>query len=58
MFRRPKIWAVIGNFQDMSWHPSVSKSEGQSDNPFEATRRLTLVNGEFDTEDSIQVRCG
>ena len=23
-----KVWAVIGNFQDMSWHPIVAKVEG------------------------------
>ena len=24
-----KVWAVIGNFQDMSWHPAVAKLGGQ-----------------------------
>ena len=24
-----KVWAVIGNFQDMSWHPAVAKLEGE-----------------------------
>ena len=23
-----KVWAIIGNFQDMSWHPAVAKLEG------------------------------
>jgi hypothetical protein len=22
-----KVWAKIGNFQDMSWHPAVEKTE-------------------------------
>jgi carbon monoxide dehydrogenase subunit G len=40
-----KVWAVIGNFQDMSWLQPVSKTEGQKGNEIEATRRLTLSPG-------------
>ena len=40
-----KVWAVIGNFQDMSWLPPVSKTEGDKGNAIEATRRLTLADG-------------
>jgi hypothetical protein len=40
-----KVWAVIGNFQDMSWLPPVSKTEGDKGNTIEATRRLTLTTG-------------
>lgn len=40
-----RVWAVIGNFQDMSWHPAVEKTEGQGGNAVEATRRLTLKGG-------------
>ena len=25
-----KVWKVIGNFQDMSWHPRSPSSEGQA----------------------------
>jgi carbon monoxide dehydrogenase subunit G len=39
-----KVWAVIGNFQDMSWHPAVVKQEGQGGDAIDATRRLTLPN--------------
>lgn len=39
------VWAVIGNFQDMSWHPAVTKTEGQGGNDPGATRTLTLVGG-------------
>jgi carbon monoxide dehydrogenase subunit G len=39
-----KVWAAIGNFQDMSWHPAVVKQEGQNGNAIDATRRLTLPN--------------
>ena len=24
-----EVWAVIGNFQDMSWHPAVTGSTGR-----------------------------
>ena len=40
-----KVWAVIGNFQDMSWLPPVTKTEGDKGNEIGATRRLTLTGG-------------
>ena len=40
-----KVWAVIGNFQDMSWHPAVEKNEGKGGNAVDATRLLTLKGG-------------
>lgn len=40
-----KVWAVIGNFQDMSWHPAFVKTEGKGGNDANATRVLTLANG-------------
>ena len=40
-----KVWAAIGNFQDMSWHPAVAKTEGSGGNEQGATRTLTLQSG-------------
>ena len=40
-----KVWAAIGNFQDMSWHPAVEKTEGTGGNAVGATRKLTLKGG-------------
>ncbi|WP_159727028.1 SRPBCC family protein [Methylosinus sp. Ce-a6] len=41
-----KVWAIVGNFQDLSWLPPVEKTEGTGDNtPDKATRHLTLKNG-------------
>ncbi|MEL7047755.1 MAG: SRPBCC family protein [Pseudomonadota bacterium] len=40
-----KVWAVIGNYQDMSWHPAVTKTEGEGGNEPPATRTLTLDGG-------------
>lgn len=37
-----KVWAVVGNFQDMSWHPAVEKTEGEGGNEAGAKRVLTL----------------
>ena len=37
-----EVWAGIGNFQDMSWHPAVHSSAGSGDNAIDATRILTL----------------
>lgn len=39
-----EVWEVIGNFQDMSWHPAVASSTGDGGNePDVATRVLTLA---------------
>lgn len=40
-----KVWEVVGNFQDMSWHPAIAKTEGQGGNEPGATRVLTLAKG-------------
>lgn len=40
-----KVWAVIGNFQDMSWHPAVASTAGEGGNAVAAKRRLTLKGG-------------
>ncbi|ACK49176.1 conserved hypothetical protein [Methylocella silvestris BL2] len=41
-----KVWAVIGNFQDMSWHPAIQKTTGDGGNtPDVAKRQLDLGNG-------------
>jgi Polyketide cyclase / dehydrase and lipid transport len=37
-----EVWAVIGNFQDMSWHPAVFSTEGENGNEIDATRHLVL----------------
>ncbi|WP_299963679.1 SRPBCC family protein [uncultured Roseobacter sp.] len=36
------VWAAIGDFQDMSWHPAVHASTGENGNDIDATRVLTL----------------
>lgn len=41
-----KVWAVIGNFQDMSWLPGVKSTTGTDGNtPDKALRTITLTNG-------------
>jgi uncharacterized protein YndB with AHSA1/START domain len=40
-----RVWKVIGNFQDLSWHPAVAKTEGKGGNEPKATRTLTLKSG-------------
>jgi carbon monoxide dehydrogenase subunit G len=40
-----KVWAAIGNFQDMSWHPAVDSTAGEKGNEIDATRKLTLKGG-------------
>ena len=36
------VWTVIGNFQDMSWHPAIFSTKGEGGNAIDATRVLTL----------------
>jgi hypothetical protein len=41
-----KVWAVVGNFQDLGWLPAVAETKGSGgDAPNEAKRHLTLKNG-------------
>jgi Polyketide cyclase / dehydrase and lipid transport len=40
-----KVWAAIGNFQDMGWLGLVARTEGDKGNEIGATRRLTLKTG-------------
>jgi hypothetical protein len=40
-----KVWAAVGNFQDMSWHPAIAKTEGTGGNDVGATRTLTTGGG-------------
>ncbi|MDX2309246.1 MAG: SRPBCC family protein [Hyphomicrobium sp.] len=40
-----KVWAVVGNWQDMSWHPAFSKTEGEGGNAAGAKRTLTVAEG-------------
>lgn len=40
-----KVWERIRNFNDMTWHPAVEKSEGEGGNAVDATRILTLKGG-------------
>jgi Polyketide cyclase / dehydrase and lipid transport len=49
-----KVWKAIGNFQDMSWHPAVEKTEGAGGNEVNATRTLTLKSGGQINEKLIQ----
>src|SRR3954454_16706350 len=46
-----KVWASVGNFQDMSWLPPVTKTEGKTGNEIAATRKLTLTGGATVEED-------
>jgi len=45
-----KVWDVIKNYNDMSWHPSIKSVDGGS-NEKGAVRTLTLANGGTITEE-------
>jgi hypothetical protein len=40
-----KVWAIVGNFQDLNWLPPVAKTEGTGGVAVDAKRKLTLKNG-------------
>ncbi len=48
-----EVWAAIGNFQDMSWHPVVHATEGENGNAIDATRVLTLGEAGGPTIDEV-----
>ncbi|WP_172332377.1 SRPBCC family protein [Mangrovicoccus sp. HB161399] len=48
-----EVWSVIGNFQDMSWHPAIFSTTGQGGNEIDATRQLTLGEAGGPTIDEI-----
>ncbi len=43
-----EVWAAIGNFQDMSWHPAVVSQSGENGNEIDATRELFLSDAGAD----------
>ena len=48
-----EVWAAIGNFQDMSWHPAVFSTTGENGNAIDATRLLTLAEENGPTIDEV-----
>lgn len=41
-----KVWALVGNYHDMSWHPQIDKTEAAAGNePEVTTRKLTFKSG-------------
>ena len=40
-----RVWEIIGDFQNMGWHPAVAKTEGNGENAVDATRVVTLQSG-------------
>lgn len=46
-----KVWEVIKNYDDMSWHPSIKSVKGDGSNKKGAVRTLTLANGGTITEE-------
>lgn len=46
-----KVWAIIQNYDDMSWHPGVASVAGKGGNTEGATRVITLKSGGTITEE-------
>lgn len=45
-----KVWEVIKNYDDMSWHPAIKSVKGDGTNNKGAVRVLTLANGTITEE--------
>lgn len=45
-----QVWEVIKDFDDMSWHPGIKKTEGTGGNDKRATRVLTVDGGTITEE--------
>ena len=48
-----EVWARVGDFQDMSWHPAVAKTTGDGGNEIDATRQLRLGAEDGPTIDEV-----
>ncbi|OIQ28862.1 MAG: hypothetical protein BM562_11925 [Alphaproteobacteria bacterium MedPE-SWcel] len=44
-----EVWAAIGHFQDMSWHPAAFATTGDGGNEIDATRVITLGSADGPT---------
>lgn len=53
-----KVWAVIGTFHDMSWHPLFAKTEGDGGNKAGADRALVLESGRKVEETLVKYDAG
>jgi hypothetical protein len=40
-----KVWAIIGNFHDMSWDPDIASTGGTGGNTLQSFRKLVLKKG-------------
>ncbi len=46
-----KVWAVVGNYKDMTWHPDIASSEVTGEmEPENAKRKLTFKSGAVFTD--------
>ncbi|MDT8406158.1 MAG: SRPBCC family protein [Methylococcales bacterium] len=45
-----KVWDIIKNYDDMSWHPAIKSTESSTGNKKGSTRVLTLEDGGIITE--------
>jgi hypothetical protein len=46
-----KVWAVVGNYADMSWHPAIAKAETTGGTEVDvAKRKLTFKSGAIFTD--------
>ena len=51
-----KVWAIIQNFNDMSWHPAVKSTDAPAGNAIGTVRTLDLGGPKL-IEQLTQIRC-
>ena len=45
-----KVWAVVGNYKDMSWHADIAKSEADGEEAEKSKRTLSFKSGAVFTD--------
>jgi len=53
-----KVWAVINNYGDMSWHPDIDSSQSDKGNEVGSVRTLTFKNGGTIVDDLDKYKAG
>jgi hypothetical protein len=54
-----KVWAIVGNYADMSWHPQIAKTEATGGTEVDvAKRKLTFKSGAVFTDTLTKYETG
>lgn len=49
-----EVWAAIGNFYDMSWHPVVAETQGDGSMEVDKSTRVLVLKSDVDPKPTIK----